>query len=882
MSEEENIYEQVNLPEGVKTRSRGGELPKDLYSKPIGDERKRKGRTGENSEEIHLQEPPGKKPILDKTPVVSTPAPSTLPSPLLEFRDTSKAASTSSSEPESVDSIYESGQGTDQADLEQKEQFKEPDMATSNTEEDERFVSGILPVDLQNWSMNLDNTFQVPLEVLSDPVKKKQLEDFLGQLGVSKMGPDWLKKMEEEKRQEIEEVGRRAQEAAFQEYRDQTRKAKKDALEILDEAVPNPQPLLDPSGGATSKRPFTMPSILKTPAPAVLPKPGANRPSLADGIRLIGKSQFKNPNSLGERSKRSASENADNRPRSEESDRDSGRSSVSSFGEGQDGLHRLMSHITKPIAVLLDKDQRNDQEALERSSQHLNKIRPSTVAHSLRQEAVIQETNSKVDYMSIQMAFVVDKLEKLSFEAKVGRKASTDKINQLRPNPAHTYPSEAHRCTDEQWIKAVKSMESNHKQIEKSLSYKDNVYNFALELGSSSNIVASNYGLSKAQQKSLIMSFIPTMSPLYNDLIMTPSLDKMFEQITINCDLLCTKPELEDKINRWSLDYSSNKGITHSVLSLKDLFIMYEDKPVGQIDVRDLYEKIFTRIRKEKLSLAVTRKVDEARLLMPMAGGMVEYHNLILTSLKDMIYYKPRPFDQKAKSYVVQEDHQLALMYDGDGTAVEYIPPSPQSEKKKKKKKDKKPTVSAADTAPVKKQVEQQGEQRKKTSFAQQWPQGKIYLNKSGNNLTKECNEWFRGFCFKCGHSSHEGSTCRIYPEKDAVLTLCSTCCLGFHTVCKNWKFVGKPDRQRDRNYDKMIRLETENKDLKKEVKEVKTTQVRTDNMITAWAQGAERGPRMGQYYPYPPPPSDLPKNFQQRSLNNQADTIDIGMDGSN
>jgi hypothetical protein len=133
--------------------------------------------------------------------VVSTPAPSTLPSPLLEFRDTSKAASTSSSEPESLDSIYESGQGTEQADLEQKEQFREPDMATANTEEDERFVSGILPMDLQNWSMNLDNTFQVPLEVLSDPLKKKQLEDFLGQLGVSKMGSDWLKKMEEDKKE---------------------------------------------------------------------------------------------------------------------------------------------------------------------------------------------------------------------------------------------------------------------------------------------------------------------------------------------------------------------------------------------------------------------------------------------------------------------------------------------------------------------------------------------------------------------------------------------------------------------------------------------------------------------------------------------------------
>jgi hypothetical protein len=80
------------------------------------------------------------------------------------------------------------------------------------------------------------------------------------------------------------------------------------------------------------------------------------------------------------------------RVKSEESDRDSGRSSVSSFGEGQDGLHRLMSHMTKPIAVLLDKDQRNDQEALDRSSQHLNKIRPSTVANALRQENLSYRT----------------------------------------------------------------------------------------------------------------------------------------------------------------------------------------------------------------------------------------------------------------------------------------------------------------------------------------------------------------------------------------------------------------------------------------------------------------------------------------------------------
>ena len=58
-------------------------------------------------------------------------------------------------------------------------------------------------------------------------------------------------------------------------------------------------------------------------------------------------------------------------------------SSVTSNSRGLEGLNGLMSHLTKPIATLLDVELRDNLEALERSHQHLNKIRKSTVTNAL-------------------------------------------------------------------------------------------------------------------------------------------------------------------------------------------------------------------------------------------------------------------------------------------------------------------------------------------------------------------------------------------------------------------------------------------------------------------------------------------------------------------
>ena len=68
------------------------------------------------------------------------------------------------------------------------------------------------------------------------------------------------------------------------------------------------------------------------------------------------------------------------------------------------------------------------------------------------------------------------------------------------------------------------------------------------------------------------------------------------------------------------------------------------------------------------------------------------------------------------------------------------------------------------------------------------WPANKPYLNTQGNGLVKEMQNHFAGHCYKCGHSSHLATKCRIYTSRTPVLTLCQICCAGFHDQCKSFK----------------------------------------------------------------------------------------------
>jgi hypothetical protein len=69
--------------------------------------------------------------------------------------------------------------------------------------------------------------------------------------------------------------------------------------------------------------------------------------------------------------------------------------------------------------------------------------------------------------------------------------------------------------------------------------------------------------------------------------------------------------------------------------------------------------------------------------------------------------------------------------------------------------------------------------------FVKPYPM-KPYMSKSGNGLSKEIEEWFKGYCSKCGHFSHRMADCKTYPEKGTCLSLCCVCRQGMHDVCRS------------------------------------------------------------------------------------------------
>ena len=70
-------------------------------------------------------------------------------------------------------------------------------------------------------------------------------------------------------------------------------------------------------------------------------------------------------------------------------------------------------------------------------------------------------------------------------------------------------------------------------------------------------------------------------------------------------------------------------------------------------------------------------------------------------------------------------------------------------------------------------------------NFVVPWYDNTPYLDPTSfNGLTDDINEHFRGFCLRCGHNSHIGKNCRMYPNQGIVMEFCSLCKQGFHRSC--------------------------------------------------------------------------------------------------
>ena len=412
------------------------------------------------------------------------------------------------------------------------------------------------------------------------------------------------------------------------------------------------------------------------------------------------------------------------------------------------------------------------------------------------------EQAKHLDALQQKMDLLIKDVAKMRLESRVEAKASTEKLGIIKPNKAASYPKS--NCSDELYTKAVTAMSAEIKRIEKNCTFAANSYNWALEVMSSSNQVASNFGLSEMQHRELILSMVPR-SDLSIELDQM-ELTEMYKYVSSMSETLLTRGETEGKIDSWSIKLGSYGEMTMSIQSLKSLY-MRLDNPKNAYDLREIYDKVVARVRREKsLNSTTLRLLEQARI----RNHHEESQDCIIENIISAIKPSLKASGKAAESLAVEVDSKS-----GGGA--------------KRKQRQKKP--------------QEMPFYMKSGNCAEPFPMNKPTKIAGTNNYSPEVNEHFKGRCYKCGFRSHSAKDCMTYKDSEVPIAvdICKSCRRGFHVKCLfsqwierqksrqekrgNWKGKGKQGKYNEKsegNRDKEYKQKKEAESS--ELAEVKAT----------------------------------------------------------
>jgi len=453
---------------------------------------------------------------------------------------------------------------------------------------------------------------------------------------------------------------------------------------------------------------------------------------------------------------------------------------------GQGGLIEMFTHLGKPINTLLDPELSRNPEQLARGRLHLEQIKPSSVDNAVRQEKAYKEVVEVVRGLMRTVHLHDVSIRNLSSEPHMRVLAHINKASRVSPNPPESYPTLD--APDDVYIKSIGQLNLGLKTLEKHIAFKETPYNFALAVACESNSIASNFGLSKIQQLHLILSALPRTSTVYQEIFLfNNNLEAVFDFLSTNSSTLLTKSDIESKIEAWSLNTADMDKLAETVGNLKILFLQIQNKPVEEVDQRQLYLQIVMRIRRERLPSFILRNLEEARILIENETDPLRLFSTLMSAIRPIVGIKLRG----------GSNHNFSSGNGNYSKKIERENSKRNNEPKKTRKVDRGRSESRnrdKDSNGRKnnnnKPDRGRSYGRNKSRYVQPWPQGKPYRNSSGNKLTRELEEHFRGFCFRCGIAGHNANNCRIYSDKTPVLTLCDICNSGFHRQCKNKKYT--------------------------------------------------------------------------------------------
>ena len=308
------------------------------------------------------------------------------------------------------------------------------------------------------------------------------------------------------------------------------------------------------------------------------------------------------------------------------------------YSKGDYGMSRMLTHVVKPISVLLDPEKRESQVELSRGIQHLGKLTPAYVTQSFGAEPSIR--NMETSIQELQRS-VLALMRAKSLTQDAFSRTLTDKSGRIRPNPLESYPR--FNAEAEVWQRAVSGMNIKIKVIERSLTFLATPNEFFLEVCSTSNSVAAAYGLSQEQQKLLILSYIPKTSTLFKELDLLDTLTQFFDLASISSGTILTKAEIDQRIEKWRLDLTSPEGLTESLRNLKALLMDLDGRGGNQIDQRVLYSDIIRRLKRDpSLNVTILKQLDTCLFQVEQERDPIRLHQIVLMPLKELVTYNKK------------------------------------------------------------------------------------------------------------------------------------------------------------------------------------------------------------------------------------------------
>ena len=490
----------------------------------------------------------------------------------------------------------------------------------------------------------------------------------------------------------------------------------------------------------------------------------------------------------------------------------------------QPGLYQNLKHLAKPVKLLSAPARRDTAETRTRIAQHLNQITPANVKQALDYEFqgiasniqtnVTDTIREKVTELDTEMRrelqeirrekellryerqiarremeaakHLMVRVERLEENEKLSSRVSTEKKDGIFPNL--TYPS---IDADEDLVrKSVIALAAAVKVIERQHTYERDPYNFILFVALEANKVAAIHRLSANQQRELVLNALP-IDHRRNYYSLAATLEELYQVISVLAPSILTISDLERSINKWQLENKNAETLMNSVTQLIDLLIRSAQHRDRDQAVRypEIFRQAIGRIqRDESLPHDIHQALAAARIKVRDEDTVPQLNNYLFGALNPYIGRQPRNKQKSSSTGAIPKVSKVEK--DKKVKAIEQVTSKDGNQK------------SSTDTKPQETGTKPKGNwknrrydrKEKKFSFVKPWPEGKNYLSKNGNSLTKECEEHFKGFCFRCGHNSHTPEDCRIYKSKDVYITLCTRCRQGFHDSCKSKRYNIKED----------------------------------------------------------------------------------------